>query len=168
MLMQSSDSNNPSRATKMSNPSRNDIAATIAKARNAILKRANSTPLSIRQIASLKDSSADGPWCVSHTSLPTPPREQHDTISILMKAIARLDQGAKTCATPSAQVIEAEWLVYCEDSGASQAASNQAKYDWISSHTEHQPTIFYIQGGGFVSAPRSWLGRFFSLTSHAG
>ncbi len=136
----------------MGRPSRSEIATTIAKARNAILKRANLTPLSIRQEASLKEGSATGPWCVSHTSLPAPPHEERDPTDTLMRAIERLDQRPKQCTAPSAQNIKAEWLAYCEDGGPPETASQQAKYDWISDQTQSQPTIFYIQGGGFVLA----------------
>lgn len=136
----------------MIHPSRDEIATIVGKARDAIMKRADSTPLSIRQQASLKESTASGPWCVSHTTLPAPRHEEGDATDVLMKAIVWHDQEARICSTPSAKDIIAEWSTYCE-SGPPQAASDHAKYDWISAQSQSRPIIFYIQGGAFVSGP---------------
>ncbi|KAL8703659.1 MAG: hypothetical protein Q9201_003171 [Fulgogasparrea decipioides] len=136
----------------MHHPTRNEIAAIIANVREVIMKRANSTPLSVRQKASLEESSAAGPWCVSQTSLPAPPQEEGDATDVLMRATEMLEQEAKKRSAPSAQDVKAEWLSYREDGGPPGAASEQASYDWISAKTRGQPTIFYIQGGAFVSA----------------
>ncbi|KAL9605966.1 MAG: hypothetical protein Q9179_000857 [Wetmoreana sp. 5 TL-2023] len=134
----------------MHHPTRNEIAAIIANVREVIMKRANSTPLSVRQKASLEESSAAGPWCVSQTSLPAPPQEEGDATDVLMRATEMLEQEAKKRSAPSAQDVKAEWLSYREDGGPPGAASEQASYDWISAKTRGQPTIFYIQGGAFV------------------
>lgn len=139
----------------MARHSRNAIAAMVGKARDAIFKKANSTPLSIRQKASLEENSAGGPWCVSHTSFPAPLEEEHDAAVVLMEAIESLDQGANTCSTPSMEDVKGEWLAYRGDGGPLQTASEQAKYEWISDQTRSQPTIFYIQGGAFVSASQT-------------
>ena len=137
--------------------SREDIAIIIAKARKAIFKKANSTPLSHRQRESLEEGNAEGPWCVSRISLPAPPQEEHDAADVVKEAIEKLDQRNGTCKIPPAQDVGAEWLAYCEDDGPARDSTDHAKYDWISSHSHPQPTIFYIQGGAFVSVPPPYL-----------
>ena len=131
------------------------IAATIEKARHAILSRANTTPISERQQASLKDPGAQGSSWVSRVRLTAPQCEENDVQRLLLDAIEALGRGDEQFILPPMRDVEAQWTGYRPGVGPKEpepSIPEGEKYDCLMKDTENQTTMFYIQGGAFVSA----------------
>lgn len=133
--------------------SRDQIAGVIQKVRTAIFSKANTTPISIRQNASLKGEAPEiAPW-VSHVELPAPPSEQDGVQQLLLKAIETLGQGNEQYVVPSLQRIQAQWTSATSNlpPGINQMErSDEAKYHSMMDKVTCRVTILYVHGGAFV------------------
>lgn len=133
--------------------SRDQIAGVVQKVRTAILSKANTTPISIRQKTSLKGEAPEvAPW-VSHLELPAPPSEQGDIQQLLLKAIENLGRGDEHYALPSLQRIQVQWTSATSPLPPEfdrLEMSNELKYKYMMDKVTSRVTLLYVHGGAFV------------------
>ncbi|KAL8953524.1 MAG: hypothetical protein Q9222_000626 [Ikaeria aurantiellina] len=132
---------------------RDQIASIIQKARIAIFSKANTTPISIRQEASLEAETPDKASWVTHLELPAPPLEQGDIRQVLIRAIEILGRGDESYIPPSVESVHAQWTSSPPKEIANISTekwSDEMKYGAMMNEVGSRITIFYIQGGAFI------------------
>ena len=135
--------------------SADEISASIEKLRHAIFSKANTTQLSKRQRASLKDSSVVGQSWVSRVTFTAPHAEENDARQLLVTAIERLGCGNEEYTLPSIEDVNAQWTGFRPGATLDEAQpsiSEKEKYENLMNDVRSEMTIFYIQGGAFVFA----------------
>ncbi|KAI9873767.1 MAG: hypothetical protein M1830_010622, partial [Pleopsidium flavum] len=131
------------------------IAATVQKTRQAILGKANTTTVSERQRASLRDSGVRGPVWVSRVTFPASEGEENDLRQLLFNAIAFLGRGDEEFARPPVLDVEAQWTGHRLGVGPNEPEPpilEKEKFEGLMKDVKDQTTILYIHGGIFIPA----------------
>lgn len=140
----------------MTSPTAAQIAATVQKTRQAILGKANTTTVSDRQRASLKDPGVRGPLWVSRVKFQAPEGEGEESglLQLLLNAIASLGHGDEEFTRPPVLDVEAEWTGYrpgAKPKEPEPSITEKEKFEGLMKDVKDQTTILYIHGGIFMS-----------------